>query len=45
MNAHGDFGASTNIEIFPFVAASKKKALATYNARPSGLQQGNSKMP
>lgn len=45
MNAHGDFGASTNIEVFQFVAASEKKALATYNARPSGLQQGNSKMP
>ena len=33
MNARGDFGASTNIKAFPFVAASEKQPLATYIAK------------
>ena len=45
MNAHGEFGAATNIAAFPFVAASEKQTLAKYRALPSGLQQGNNKMP
>jgi len=45
MNAHGEFGAATNIAVFPFVAASERQALARYSTLPSGLQQGNDQTP
>jgi len=45
MNAHGEFGAATNIDVFPFVAASERQPLTKYQALPSGLQQGNNRMP